>query len=85
VKTDTPLEAFRLVGGPCAGEVAEVPPEGFEVWRHVHETTTYALYERDGAVFRFAGKVLPMLQLVKHCRDSEAEVRVHADSREYER
>ncbi len=87
--TDVRLEAFRLVGGPCDGEVAELPVEGFtETWRHVQGDEApelYAEYERDGAVFRYAGRTITGYELAATIKEHEANAMIHMDSREYER
>ncbi len=83
------LEAFRLIGGPCDGETAELPGEGFhETWRHVQggeEPELYAEYERDGAVFRYAGRTITAHELAALIKEHEANAVLHGDSREYER
>jgi hypothetical protein len=62
------LQAFRLVGGPCDGEIAEMPASGYaETWRFVHGSgDVYARYERPqgfaddrrATVGRIAGREL---------------------------
>jgi hypothetical protein len=83
----TRLEAFRLIGGPCDGHIAELPVEGFEeTWRCVgEEPVRYARYERDGAVFRFAGEIISGEDLAARLHECGAEVTLGRDSREYER
>lgn len=82
------LRAFRLLGGPCDGHIAELPPDGFdETWR-CHDAsgvTSYSEYRRDGAVFRYAGRTVTMHELAALLTEHEASATIHADSREYER
>lgn len=79
------LEAFRLVGGPCDGEIAELPPDGFDFTWRCTPSFTYAEYKRDGFVFRFAGREISAADLAALVTEHGDEVTLHADSREYER
>lgn len=83
----TKTQAFRLIGGPCHGAIAELPVDDFdEVWRCVPGLNHYyARYERDGAVFRFAQQTLSAEELASHVRDLDAKAVLHVDSRKYER
>ena len=85
----TQLQAFRLDDGPCDGEIAELPPDGYDVWRSVHapdnDQVLYASYQRDGAVFRYDGRTVTMPELAALCSEHASEVKLHIDSREYER
>jgi hypothetical protein len=92
VSAEPRLEAFRLIGGPCDGQIAELPVEGYEeVWRCLDEDEpTYARYERDGAVFRFAGDVETAEQMGRRLSAIKAAGRgvsatLRRDSRDYER